>query len=159
VLHAVLIALHLLAAVVWVGGMFFAYVMVRPAAVAALEPPLRGGLWQGIFERLFRYVWAAVIVLPATGYWMIFEYLGGFAGAPLHVHLMQGLAIAMIALFLVLYFGPFQRFGAARAAKDQPAAAAELNRIRRIVGANTILGGLTILVAVFGRAGGLGWLG
>ena len=37
---AILVTLRLLAAVVWVGGMFFAYVMVRPAAVA-IESPLR----------------------------------------------------------------------------------------------------------------------
>lgn len=156
---ALLITLHLLAAVVWVGGMFFAYVMVRPAAVTALEPPLRGALWQGIFERFFRWVWAAVILLPATGYWLMFEFMGGFAGAPIYVHVMQGLAIVMIALFFVLYFGPFARFRAARAAKDQPAAGAQLGRIRQIVGANTILGGLTILIAALGRAGALGWWG
>ncbi|MSO64343.1 MAG: hypothetical protein EXQ85_00825 [Alphaproteobacteria bacterium] len=149
-----LVVLHLLSAVIWVGGMFFAYVMVRPAAVAALEPPLRGALWQGIFGRFFTYVWTAVIVLPVTGYWMMFEFMGGFAGAPLHVHLMQGIALVMIALYLVLYFGAFPRFRAARAAKDQPAAGAALSRIRQIVGVNTILGLAVIVVAAWGRAGG-----
>ncbi|MBM3502244.1 MAG: hypothetical protein FJX65_00060 [Alphaproteobacteria bacterium] len=155
-LDSVLLTLHLLAVVVWVGGMFFAYVMVRPAAVTALEPPQRGALWQGIFERFFVYVWVAVIVLPATGYWMMFERMGGFAGAPLYVHLMQGLGLVMIALFLVLYFRAFPRFRAARAAKDLAAAGARLGDIRRTVGINTILGFVTIVVAALGRAGALG---
>ena len=33
-----LIALHILAAVVWVGGIFFAYMVLRPSA-GPLEPP------------------------------------------------------------------------------------------------------------------------
>jgi len=38
-------ALHVLAAVVWVGGMFFAWMVLRPAAVSALQPPERLMLW------------------------------------------------------------------------------------------------------------------
>ena len=36
-LHSVLVALHVLAAIIWVGGMFFAYVMVRPAMAGLLR--------------------------------------------------------------------------------------------------------------------------
>jgi uncharacterized membrane protein len=37
--------LHVLAALVWVGGMFFAWMVLRPAAVKALEGPARLTLW------------------------------------------------------------------------------------------------------------------
>ena len=33
--------LHVLAALVWVGGMFFAWMILRPAAMAALDGPPR----------------------------------------------------------------------------------------------------------------------
>ena len=36
---AIAIPLHLLAAVIWVGGMFFAYMALRPVAASLLEPP------------------------------------------------------------------------------------------------------------------------
>ena len=38
---SVTITLHLLSAVIWVGGMFFAYMVLRPAAATLLEPPQR----------------------------------------------------------------------------------------------------------------------
>lgn len=46
------LVLHSLAAAVWVGGMFFAYMALRPAA-GALEPPQRLTLWRGTFDRFF----------------------------------------------------------------------------------------------------------
>ena len=58
--------IHLLAALIWVGGMFFAYVVLRPAAVEALEPPQRLRLWDAAFRRFFVWVWGAVVVLPAS---------------------------------------------------------------------------------------------
>lgn len=36
--------LHVLAASVWVGGMFFAYMALRPVAATQLQPPARLGL-------------------------------------------------------------------------------------------------------------------
>ncbi len=48
--YALVYALHVLAALVWVGGMFFAWTILRPAAVAALEAPARLGLWLEVFR-------------------------------------------------------------------------------------------------------------
>ncbi|HCH57240.1 MAG TPA: hypothetical protein DEV64_09140, partial [Rhodospirillaceae bacterium] len=57
------LALHLLAALVWVGGMFFAIMVLRLAA-GELEPPVRVPLWGRVFSKFFPWVWMAVIVLP-----------------------------------------------------------------------------------------------
>ena len=76
---ALLIALHVLAAVVWVGGMFFAYIVLRPSA-GPLQAEARLKLWQRVFQRFFPWVWASVVLLLVSGYGMIFLYLGGFAG-------------------------------------------------------------------------------
>src|SRR5215208_2867659 len=105
----ILVALHILAAVVWVGGMFFAHLMLRPAAAQLLEPSMRLDLWRGVFERFFPWVWLAVILLPLTGYWMIFGYLGGMANIGWHINIMQALGIIMILLYLHLYFAPYRR--------------------------------------------------
>lgn len=147
---AIAITLHILAALVWVGGMFFAYLALRPAA-ARLEPALRLPLWHGTFARFFPWVWAAVILLPATGYWMIVYVFQGFANAGVHVHLMQAIGWVMILLFLHLYFAPYGRLRRAVAAADWPAAGAELGRIRKLVGFNLVLGLITVAVATGGR--------
>ena len=49
---ALALALHVIAAVIWVGGMLFAHMMLRPVAAAQLEPPQRLTLWVGVFLSL-----------------------------------------------------------------------------------------------------------
>ena len=50
---AAALAIHLLLALLWVGGMFFAYLVLRPVAATELEPPQRLPLWRGVFSRFF----------------------------------------------------------------------------------------------------------
>ena len=147
------ITLHLLAAVVWVGGMFFAYVALRPVAASLLPPPLRLPLWSQTFARFFPWVWGAVIILPATGYWMIFRVFGGFAQVGIFVHLMHIMGLVMIAIFLHVYFAPYQRLNRAVAVQDFATAGQHLGQIRRLIGINLILGLITVVIA----AGGVHW--
>lgn len=46
-------AVHGLAAVAWVGGIFFAYMALRPAANATLDPTLRVRLWLSAYRHSF----------------------------------------------------------------------------------------------------------
>jgi uncharacterized membrane protein len=146
----VALILHSLAAAVWVGGMFFALVALRPASLA-LQPPARLELWSGVLGRFFAWVIAAIALLLASGYGMVFGVFAGFSGIGRHVHIMQGLGIIMMLLFFHLYFAPWRRFRTALARQDHPAAAAQLNQIRWIVTINLILGLLTIAVGSSGR--------
>jgi len=141
---------HILSAVVWVGGMFFALIVLRPAT-AALEPGARLGLWLRVFERFFAWVFAAIVLLLASGYAMIFGVYAGFRGIGLHVHIMQALGIVMMLLFFHLYFAPWRRFRAALARQDQAAAAGQLAQIRMIVTINLLLGLVTVAVGSSGR--------
>ncbi len=147
---SIAITLHLLAAVIWVGGMFFAYQCLRPVAAQVLEPPARLTLWRQVFARFFPWVWGVVLVLPITGHWMI-ELYGGFSRVGLHVHLMLALGYLMVALFLHLYFAPFGRLKRAVDAQNWAEGGQQLNQIRRIVGINLLLGLVVVLVASGGR--------
>jgi uncharacterized membrane protein len=140
---------HVLGAVVWVGGMFAAYMCLRPAA-AALEPPQRLRLWRAFFAKFFPWVWVAVVLLLASGYWMLLTTFGGFVGAPPYIDLMQGIGWLMIALYVWLFHGPWLKFKRAVDAQDWPAAAAHLNRIRQVIMINLPLG---LIVAVIGGSG------
>lgn len=148
---SIAISLHALAAVIWVGGMFFAYVALRPVAASLLEPPLRLPLWSQTFARFFPWVWAAVLLLPLTGYWMILGPFSGFANAPVYIHIMQALGIAMILIFLHVYFAPYRRLRRAVEARDYAAAGRQLGQIRRLIGINLVLGLVTVVTAVAGR--------
>jgi len=147
---ALAIALHVLGAVVWVGGMFAAYMCLRPAA-GALEAPQRLTLWRGFFQKFFPWVWMAVLLLLASGYWMVFVTFGGFANIGLHVHLMHGLGWVMIVLFLWLFHGPWLGLKRAVGAQDWPVAGGELSRIRQIIMINLPLGLIVVVIAASGR--------
>ena len=144
------LAFHVLAAIVWVGGMFFAYVVLRPAA-GALDPLPRLALWRGVLGRFFPWVWASIVALLVSGYGMLLFGLGGFAGAGLHVHLMQALGLVMMALFGHLYYAPWQRLQRALDGADGATAAGQLNQIRRIVLINLSLGLITAVIGASGR--------
>ena len=76
-LAAAALVLHALSAVVWVGGMFFAHQVLRPAA-ASLEPGPRLTLWSHVLGRFFAWVFAAIILLLLTGYSLVFGVYSGF---------------------------------------------------------------------------------
>ncbi len=144
------LVVHVLGAIVWVGGMFFAYVVLRPAT-GPLEPGPRLGLWRDVFARFFPWVWASILGLLASGYGMLLLGLGGFARAGIHVHLMHALGLIMVALFLHLYFAPWRRLQRALDQGDPAAAARQLGQIRTIVLVNLCLGLVTAAIGAGGR--------
>lgn len=140
-------SLHLLAALIWVGGMFFAWMILRPAMLAALEGPARLTLWVEVFQRFFVWVWVAVAVLAITGVGMMHLRFSGFETAPRYVQVMIGGGIVMFALFLRIQALLLPELRTAVQAQDWPAGAAVLARIRRLVGVNLLLGVAVVLVA------------
>lgn len=140
--------LHIISDVIWVGGMFLAYVAVRPAVAEVLEPPQRLRLWTGIFRRFFPWVWAAVMIILGSG----FAMMGQMAAVPHYVVVMTIIGVIMSMIFMHIYFAPFGRLRRAVAAEDWKSGGAALNQIRMLVGTNLVLGLVNIAVAVLGRA-------
>jgi len=145
------ITLHLLAAVIWVGGMFFAYMALRPVAASLLEPAQRLPLWSQTFGRFFPWVWGAVILLLATGLWMVISVLGGFGQVGFYIHLMAGLGILMMLLFMHVFFAPYRRLKQALVANDMPEAGRRLAQIRVMIAINLTLGLIVTIIGVAGK--------
>lgn len=141
--------LHVLGVTVWVGGMFFAFMALRPAAAQVLEPPQRLPLWSQTLGRFFRWVWLAVALILVSGLAMM-AWLGG-AGAPLYTWVMLLIGIGMMLIFAHVYFAAFRRLERAVAAGDWKAGGAALGQIRKLVGLNLVLGLVTITVATAGK--------
>lgn len=140
----VLTAVHLLCAVLWVGGLAFAYVVLRPS-MQVLEPPQRMMLHAQVFRRFFLVVWHAMPLILLTGFWMLFGYYGGMAHVNWNVHVMLLTGLVMAAVFVAIVFGPYKRF---RTTSDQAVMATALDSIRRMIGINLLLGLLTVIIAV-----------
>ncbi len=137
--------IHLLSAVLWVGGMFFAYVVLRPS-MSVLDPPQRLLLHTQVFRRFFLIVWHAMPLLILTGLGMIFGFLGGMEHQTPAVHAMLALGLLMSAVYLMMFFGPYKRF---RRTTDRATMISALDSIRKLIGLNLVLGLLTIVVAMF----------
>ena len=140
-------SLHVLAVLVWVGGMFFAWMVLRPAAITALEGPARLKLWVEVFQGFFRWVWVAVVLLPVSGVGMLHMHFNGFESAPRYVQVMMGLYVVMTALFIRIQALMLPELRTAVAGQDWPAGAAVLGRIRKLVGINLLVGLAVVVIA------------
>ena len=147
---AIAVALHIFGAVVWVGGMFAIYVCLRPA-LGTVEPPARLRLMRATLANFFPWVWIAVVLLLASGYWMVFVTFGGFAALPLYVNLMQAIGWVMMVLFFWMFHGAWLAFKRAVAAENWQNAGASLDRIRRIIAINLPLGLVVVVIGASGR--------
>ena len=144
-----LVLLHLLGAITWFGGMWFAYFCLRPAAAKALDPPLRLPLWTATFEYFLRYIVIAVVVIVTSGFALLLQT--GIRVAPVGWLVMAALGMLMTMVFGYVYIGLFPRLRAHCLASAWPSAAIVMNEIRRLVAVNLILALCTVVAAVFSR--------
>jgi uncharacterized membrane protein len=138
------LAVHVLCAVIWVGGMFFAYVVLRPS-LSVLEPIQRIALHTQVFRRFFLIVWHVMPLILLSGFAVLFGFYGGPASVGWNVHVMMLLGLIMSAVFLLIVFGPYARF---RRTTDRATAAASMDRIRKLIAVNLVLGIVTVVVAL-----------
>lgn len=152
-LYAILKLLHVLAIVVWIGGMVFAHFFLRPAAMQ-LPPPQRVPLMHGALQRFFAAVLVCIAVVLATGLWMIGRVakeqvqVGLAFNMPLDWALMAALGVVMMLIFGHIRFALFKRLSRAVATQDWPAGGAALANIRTWVGVNLAMGVVIIVVTL-----------
>lgn len=145
----ILLFLHVAGVIVWVGGMFFAYFCLRPAAAKLLQPPERLALWSATFGSFFRVVAAAVLVILASGFTMLAET--GFGVAPRGWYFMLSFGLAMAIVFAYVYVVLYPRLRMHCSASAWPAAGAVLNTIRQLVAVNLVLAACAVVSAVAAR--------
>ena len=144
------LAIHVLAAVIWVGGMFFALMILRPAALP-LAMEQRVDLWFRVVSRFFFWIWLTVAALPLSGYILAFMIFGGLNQIGQHVLIMQAMGWTMIALFVFAFFIFYRRMGRMVENRLIPEAGIYMNRIRIVISINLILGISTVIFATTGR--------
>jgi uncharacterized membrane protein len=154
-LYAVLKSLHLLAIIVWIGGMVFAHFFLRPA-LPAFEPAVRVRLMHAVLGRFFNAVLAAIAVSLVSGLWMIGNVAkqvvqaGGHFSMPLAWTVMATLGMVMMLIFGHIRFALYKRLSQAVQAADWSAGAVALAKIRLSVLVNLALGLLIVLVTLLG---------
>ncbi len=143
--------LHLIAGVVWLGGMTFMLVALRPAVVAHMEPQPRARLMATIWGRFFPVVLGAIVVLFTTGsnlYTTAFRAMKAATGAgsvPLGWNLMLVGGLAMMLIFGHIFFAGFRKFKRALAQEEWAVVGASAAQIHRLMVVNFVLGWLIVL--------------
>lgn len=142
--------LHLVAAIIWMGGMAFMLLALRPAVLDVMEPQPRARLMAVVWRRFFRVVWVAIGVLLLTGgpmYAAMFRTMRettGTGSVPLGWSLMMVIGLAMMAIFGHIYFAGLRKFLRALAAGEGAQAAKAASQIHTLVLTNFVLGWLAI---------------
>lgn len=154
-MHEIAKLLHLISAVVWMGGMTFMLFALRPAILAVMEPQARARLMGEVWQRFFAMVAVAVVVLFTTGthlYTQAFKAAkaagaatGTGGSVPLGWNLMLVFGLLMMLIFGHIYFAGFRKFKRAVAAAEWPLAAQAAGQIHTLVVVNFALGWLAIL--------------
>lgn len=141
--------LHLVAVVVWIGGMVFAHFFLRPA-VAALEPPQRLRLMHDVLGRFFAAVLAVVVLVLGSGLALIGLAHAAGATMPWTWNAMTALGLLMMAIFGHIRFALYRRLRQAVAAGDWPRGGAAMAGIRRWVGVNLAIGVAIVVIVGMG---------
>ncbi|AVO42605.1 CopD family protein [Simplicispira suum] len=149
-LAALLLFVHLISIVVWVGGMAFAHFCLRPA-LPLLPPPERLRLMHAVLTRFLNWVLAAALLTLSSGLGIMVLAARAGATMPWNWHAMAAIGLVMIAIFAFVRLGPYAGLARAVAAADWSAGAAALANVRKGVAANLALGVLVVAMAVLGR--------
>jgi uncharacterized membrane protein len=146
---AIAVTLHLLGVIVWVGGMFFAHMVLRVALNKMLEPQVRLPLMLTVFDSFFPWVWASVILILASGYWMLFVVYE--TESTFWLNFMSVVGTLMAVIFLFIYAIPYHQLGRALKTRDMPRAVSAISQIRQLILVNLTLGTVTTVVTLFGK--------
>ncbi len=149
-MSAALLVAHLFGVVIWIGGMFFVLACLRPVA-HDLQPQQRAPLMTGVLGRFFGWVVVSLVLIWGSGLLRMGQT--GMAAAPPGWHAMMLTGAVMTVIFVVIRLGHYRRLRDHLARGDYPAAGAALERIRRLVLINLVLGVVTIVLAKFPTLG------
>lgn len=144
---ALLLALHALGGMVWVGGTFFVLFVLRPG-LAFLDGPARLAVHKHVLDRFFFVIWLVMPAMLVSGIAMQYLFYGGISSAPWPLNLMAVSGLAMSLVFVAVVLGPWKAFRKALAAENPAEAGAAVHQIRRLLVASLALAVLTTIVAM-----------
>ncbi|MFT9400444.1 hypothetical protein [Acetobacter sp.] len=144
IVWSLVLALHILCIVVWIGGAVYATAILRPS-LSLLDNTQRNSVHLQTLGRFFKMLTHVIPTALITG-WLLILHEGGFAHVPWTTNAMQGLGVIMALLFVRILTGPYQK--ARRAIRPQPAT---FDSIRSQILIIVAMGVLAVLVAAMGH--------
>lgn len=163
-LYFINVTIHVLAALLWLGGMFFLGVVGAPA-LRSIEPPaLRQRLFHELGLRFRDIGWIAITILVITGvlnlYFRGWLHWTGVLGSAAFWHTALGHALAakLIAVLTMITVSATHDFllgpAAGRAVPGSPRAIVLRRRAARLARMNALVGVIVVIAAVHLARGG-----
>ena len=134
-------AIHLLCVVLWVGGMAFLLLTLRPSA-SAIDPSARLVLQGAVFRRFFRTIWQVMPMAIVSGL-LLLILLYSHQKMPWEVMVMQTGGVLMAAIFIGMVLVPNKRFQAKLAAGT--ATAEDAVPVRRLIWLSLGIGTIVLI--------------
>lgn len=131
-----LIFLHLFFAVVWIGGMIYSLLFLKPSLREIAQEEQRGRFLKLVFSKFFLAVWLSILVLFLTGMGLWHGYRKDFSDNPLF-HIKLFLFGLMVLIFTYIYFFLLRKN--------------RLSHIPNLIGVNLLLGILILLIITYIR--------
>jgi uncharacterized membrane protein len=142
--------LHILAAVIWIGGMLFLSLVAVPVLRRVDSPLVRRDLFRAMAQRFRALVWICIVILILTGIGNVVSYGNTAAGSPYMkvLHSKLGLVAALVGLGLLHDFVIGPRAGRALSRDGLPPTGIDLLMVVLApwVGRLNLLLGIVILL-------------
>jgi len=142
--------IHVLATIIWLGGLFLLSVVFAPSARRLDQAPALF-MWHNVLSRFFILAWICMALILVTGIALVFLAFGGFSGVPIIHRVNSAIGIPAIILYGYLYFVPWRRFRRAMWNNDLNAAEKSLGQARLLMAIIVSLGLVASVVSVAAR--------
>jgi uncharacterized membrane protein len=144
------LALHIVSVIIWIGGLFLAFVALKPGMLP-IDAEARLAVWQHGFGRFLPWSWLCVVTLLLSGFAMVFLGFSGLTALPAHVRAMMALGVLTAGLYAYLLFLPWRGFRHAMLKFDWPTAETKIAQVRRVMGVTLVIGLAAAIVGAAGR--------
>jgi copper resistance protein D len=156
-MYRIVVSIHVLAAMLWLGGMFF-FALVGAPVMRKVEPPqLRALLFKQLGEQFRTIGWVSIAVLLVTG--LLNLYFRGVLNGTLmsaafwHTAFGRALAWKLTAVITMLALQSFHDFklgpAASRLATGTPEALRARSRAALLARISGVIGIVTVVAAVY----------
>jgi uncharacterized membrane protein len=130
------LAIHILAVIIWLGGLFFLVAVLGPTA-ESLDAAGASSLWYRTLSRSLAWGWLSLVLIVATGVAMVFLVFGGYGYIPNIHRVNMALGIPAIALYGYVYLMPRRQLGRSVRSNDRVVMAKKRHQVRTLL--STIL--------------------
>ena len=144
------LAIHILAVIIWLGGLFFLVVVLGPSA-KALDAAGAPSFWHRTLSRSLAWGWLSLFVMVGTGIAMVFLVFGGYGYLPNIHRVNMAIGIPAIALYGYTSLMPWRQFSHAARSNDRVVAAKKFHQVRTLLATILVVALSAAFTSALGR--------